>query len=96
MSWVRFSGPIKSDKVSQHRVTAATFHQRCVALVLIRGDGPAFRYALQRNTASINKILTLREIQHIYELCNIKLSGFIAICASCLLAYDSFQIFNDQ
>ena len=41
----------------QRLVTGATFHRNCIAQALSRGNGPATRYTLWRNTARIMKIV---------------------------------------
>ena len=50
--------PCRSNgtQCGQRFATAALLLRRCVAQTLSRGDGPAGRYALRRNSGSIMKI----------------------------------------
>ena len=50
------SGLVKSAQFRQQLAIAATFLRNCVAQALSRGNGPAARCTLRRNTASMKKI----------------------------------------
>ena len=54
--WDSITGPVKLAQGRQRLATVATFLRSCVAQALSRGDGPATRYTLGRNTASIMMI----------------------------------------
>ena len=54
--WGSIPGPVKSTQCRQRLATVATFLRSCLARALSRGDGPATRYTLRRNTASIMKV----------------------------------------
>ena len=55
-SGVRIPGRSNRTQRRQRLATAATFLRSCVPFALSRGDGPATRCTIRRNTASIMKI----------------------------------------
>ena len=54
--WGSIPGPVKSAQCRQRLATVATIVRSCVARRYAAEMGPATRYTLRRNTASIMKI----------------------------------------